>query len=261
MSFNPGEDPNLTYQPYNILQIGEVTEDTGGGVLAIRTTGGGGGGGDATAANQLTQITAEQATANSVSNIEGMTSDIRTSTINIESSSASIQTTNAANNVLLTDIEVNTRNTNTAVTPLSGILGAINTDTTNSLVTLIAIDADTSLISTNTTSMNTNIAQLKGSLVTMASVNWNSTTAAVIPSARMVVAFINRATGNTVNPYTLSAGAQGHLIASEKLAACQTPNSPAVITYTNCVAIGSSRTYTALEAGILDIDIYYAGAH
>jgi len=42
--------------PYYDNQLDSVTEDIGGGVLALRTTGGGGGGGDATAANQVLEI-------------------------------------------------------------------------------------------------------------------------------------------------------------------------------------------------------------
>lgn len=221
-----GENSNYPSQPYNLEQLGIVTEDTGGGVYAIRTTGGGGGGGDATAANQATQIAAEQATANSVSNIEGINTDIRNSSLNIETATASIQATNS-------DIKTASDNILSTVTDIKASCGNIETYT----------------------------GQLKGSLVIIASVRWNNTLAGLVPSSRMVVAFINRATGDTVNPYTLSAGAQAHLIASEKFAACQTPNSIAVITYTNCVSFATSRTYTAADAGGSDIDIYYAGAH
>lgn len=228
-----GTNPNYSPLTYNLEQLNAVTEDTGGGVMAFRTTGGGGGGGDATAANQLTQIAAEQATANSVSNIEGMTADIRTSTINIESSSASIQTTNAANNVLLT-----------------------------------SIDSDTSLINASTATMNTNIAQLKGSLVTMASVNWTAAVVAPgakVPAGRMAVAFINTATGLPVLPYLLGAGAQALMTGDEKLAASNISVSPSVVTYTNCASKGADRYYTAAlfsaPLGVTSIDIYYAGAH
>jgi len=221
-----GENPNYSSLTYNLEQLGAVTEDTGGGVMAFRTTGGGGGGGDATAANQLTQITSEQAIALDTGTMTGQLADIRLSDINIESATASIQSSSAS------------------------IVS--NTGTANSY--LSTIDADT-------TTINTNIAQLKGSLVTSGVVVWSAVTAGIVPATRVIVAMINTATGLPVNPYSLSAGAFALLNAYDKVCLLGISVSPSFVTYTATQAGGGVRTFTTGMAGGLVIDIYYAGAH
>lgn len=242
-----GENPNYDNLPYNLQQLSEVTEDTGGGVYALRTTGGGGGGGDATAANQVTQIGLETDINNNIIALQTITDTVASNTGNTATAVQAMQPDIAATAASTDAINTNTSNANNYLNNIDA-----QTAGTNSIL---------STISAAIATINTNIAQLKGSLIPCSKLRWNTGTAAAIGAAHQVIGFYDVTSKAWLNPYNLSAGAQALLTADEYFCCLQNPTGANLLNYTNNVSKGN-RTFAAIDApALIDVDIYYTSAH